>query len=505
MRHSDEVPDDLTGAVVRGAWIASAFQVATQLSALAFYIAMAHLTTPAVFGAFAAASVVASLTGLFAESGVQAALIQRRDRVEDAAATAVLATFAGGAVLSLISLTAAGLVGLYFHSHQIGVVAAALSGLLFLNAVPHVPGALMVRRFRTLRRTILEPIAATTYGTVTTICLAAGLGIWGFVIGAYANAAVRAVLTWAFAAWWPDLRRASFAMWRELAAFGRHVVVGEFLREATEIGSTALIGRFLGTTPLGYYRAAYRLAGQAATPIVTASITMLLPAFARIAADEARLRGAVVRALRLQCAVVFPLSLAFVPLGEQIVVALLGERWRPSGHVLAAMCGLTASFPLMQLSSEIFKALGRPSFLPRQTAISAAATLAGIAAFLPLGAVGIAGGISLAGVLVAAYSITTAARLLNLDLGVLARELLPPAAAAVGMAGALLAFDVMQGSHGTTLERLAVLAAEAVAGGAVYVVLLTALKPSLTRELLGLIRVLRPSGAALHRVGKTSS
>lgn len=485
-----EFPADLTRAVVRGAWLASGFQLASQLIALVFYIAMARLTTPAVFGAFAAASIVVGFTGLFAESGMQSALIQRRNRLEEAAATAVLATLAVGAALALISLAAAGLVGLYFHSREIGVVAAALSGVLLLNAVPHVPAALMQRRFHTLRRTILEPIAAGTYGVVTTVGLAAGLGIWGFVAGAYAMAFVRAVLTWVLARWRPDFGKASFAMWRELASFGRHVVASEFMRELSDVGNTALLGRFLGTAPLGYYRGGLRLAGQAATPIISASITMLLPAFARIAGDEARLRGAAMRALRLQCVVVFPLSFAFIPLGEQIVVLLLGERWRTSGHVLAALCGFTASLPLMQIASEVFKGVGRPSFLPRQSALAVVTILGASAAFLPLGAVGVGAGASLAMMTVAIYSAWSLAHLLRVRLRVLLLELAPPAVAALGMTAVLLALDlVVGGLEGGSLQRLGVLALEATTGAAVYLAFLAALKASLVREFFDLLRL----------------
>ena len=182
-----DAPEELARVVVRGAGIASASLLASQVIALGFYMAMARLTTPAVFGAFAAASIIVSATGLFVESGMQAAIIQRRDRVEEAAATAVLATFGAGAALSLIALALSPIVGLFFHSREVGVVAASLSALLFLNAVPLIPGAMMTRRFLLLRRVILEPISVVTYGLSTTLALSAGMGIWGFVVGSYVS------------------------------------------------------------------------------------------------------------------------------------------------------------------------------------------------------------------------------------------------------------------------------------------------------------------------------
>ena len=307
---------------------------------------MARLAGPEVFGAFAAATALPGFASLFAESGMQGALIQRRDRIEEAAATAVIATFAAGIGLSLVALAMAPLVGLYFDDSEIGLAAAALSGILFLNAITAVPDALMQRRFSFLRRVIVDPLNMLTYGIVSTVLLAAGLGIWGLVIGLYAATIVRVLAAWVLARWRPQLRLASFAMWRELVSFGRHVVASEFLREIGAMVNIALVGRVFGVAPLGQFRFGHRLAAQATTPIVVASAYVLFPAFSRIADDEERLRSAALRSFRVLAVAVFPISLALVPLGAQLVLLLLGDQWEQAGRILAALCGMTAALPL---------------------------------------------------------------------------------------------------------------------------------------------------------------
>jgi PST family polysaccharide transporter len=484
-----EVPEEFARVVVRGAGIASAIQLTSQAIALVFYMAIARLTTPAVFGAFAAASIIVSATGLFVESGMQAAIIQRRERVEEAAATAVLATLGAGAGFSLVALAAWPVIGLYFHSREVGVVAASLSALPFLNVVPLIPGAMMTRRFLLLRRVILEPVAVCTYGLATTAALSAGMGIWGFVVGSYVSAFFRAVAAWVLARWRPDFRRASFAIWRELARFGRHVVASELLTQSAGIGTTALVGRFLGAVSLGYYRAASRMAAQATIPIVSAGAAMLLPAFARIADDEVRLRRGAMRALRLQCVVVFPLALAFIPLGEQVMILLLGEPWAPAGPVLAALSGQMALLPLGLIASEVFKGAGRPWLVTRLSALSTVATLAAVAAFLPLGAVGAALGVSLAALVVGLYSVWSLSRVLGVGPSRILVELAPPAVAAAVMAGMLGVLDRVVQPGGGTLARIVFLALEGLVGLAVYSAALAVIKPTLFRELIDLRRL----------------
>ena len=76
--------------VVRGAGITGAGVLLTQVITFASYIVLARLAGPAVFGTFAAAWTLVGFSTIFVESGMSAALIQRRDRLEEAASTAVV-------------------------------------------------------------------------------------------------------------------------------------------------------------------------------------------------------------------------------------------------------------------------------------------------------------------------------------------------------------------------------------------------------------------------------
>lgn len=467
---------------------------------------MARLAGPATFGAFAAATALPGFTSLFAESGMQAALIQRRDRVEEAAATAVVATFAAGLGLSLVGLATAPLVGLYFGDSEIGLATAALAGILFLNPITAVPDALMQRRFSFLRRVIVDPLSMLTYGIVATATLAAGLGIWGLVIGLYASTIVRVLAAWLLARWRPQLRLASFEMWKELVRFGRHVVASEFLREIGTMANIALIGRVFGIAPLGQFRFGHRLAAQASTPIVVASAYALFPAFSRIAEDEERLREAALRSLRILAVAAFPISLALIPLGEQLVLLLLGNQWEQAGRILAALCGMTAALPLTQTASELCKATGQPRFLTRISGISAAASIATLFAFAPWGIVWVAVGLSLASLVVAAYALRAAAGILRVPLRQVFRQLFPPVPAALGAAGVVLLLQELGvfGSPTGTSQLLGLLLLESSLFFSSYLLLLAAISPGLLVEATRIVPTARIR-ALLTRRGRPAA
>jgi PST family polysaccharide transporter len=154
-----ELPSNLTGLVLRGAGLAASGQALTGLLSLGSYFVLARLATPAAFGELAAGSIVVGIGLLVSESGMLGAIVQRQDRVDEAASTAFFATLLSGIALALVAALVAPLVGAFFHSGTITAVAAVLSGTIVLRQLTIVPDALLQRRFSFLRRVVLDPAA----------------------------------------------------------------------------------------------------------------------------------------------------------------------------------------------------------------------------------------------------------------------------------------------------------------------------------------------------------
>ena len=299
----------------------------TQVLALAFFIVMAHYAPPSTFGEYAAASVLLGLSGLFTEAGMHAAVIQRsEEELQEAASTAFLANLVGGVGLALLAVAAAPIVGLFFHSRTVGFASAALAATIPFSAASIVPGAMIRRRVST-RLAFVQPVSVIGYGVAGVALLAAGYGLWGLVLATYVATLLSTTSIWMFSRWRPTFRLASMEMWRSLAAYGRPVMISLFLREVGFAGMTAFVGRAFTSTVLGQFRYALRLVTQATSSVTLSAAYVLLPAFTRIYKDERRFAAAVLRALRILTLLVFPITLAFIPLGRPIATTILGKEW----------------------------------------------------------------------------------------------------------------------------------------------------------------------------------
>ncbi len=466
----DPAPDGLSGVVTRGAGLAGAGYILSQLLTFVAYLVLARLATPADFGRFAAGAVVVNAGAVVGESGIEAALVHRRQQLEEAINSAFLATIVSGVGLTLIALAAAPLIGLFFHSHETGVVAAVLSGWMLLRLLAIVPDALLMRRFSFSRRVFIDPLATIFFAAGAIPAAAAGLGVWALVIGTYASALLNVVAAWVFARWRPRPRLAKRDTWRELARYGRPVVAGNLIRRFVQEIPILALGRFSGAGAIGQFTYASRVGTQSLGAVISVGGYVLLPAFSRLSAHDARFRSAVLRALRWLCVLSFPAGMLLVPFGTPAVVLVFGGQWRDAGHAAMALGVYCAALSLDSIASEAWKANARTDMLPRMHGLSLLLTLVCVGAGVPFGVVGVAVGMSAAAVGVAAYAVRGMSRALGIDLRDLTREIWPPALAATLMAGALFCLEhfAIQADHRGTLVGLVLLAAQTLLGSCIW-------------------------------------
>lgn len=487
----------LTGTVLRGAGLAGVGYLLTQGLTLGFYLALARIATPTDFGQFASAGIVVSTGLLFTESGMLAALIHRRDRVNEAASTAVISTALGGLLFSLAALASSPLLGAFFESDRVGTLAAAMSGLLLIRSFQVVPEALLQRNFSFLRRLVIQPVQVIAFGIAAVLATSEGLGPWGLVIGFYASAVTDVLLSWILLRWRPRLSQASFSMWKELIGYGRHVLASNVVLRLAEQLPIALLGRFVGQSAAGQWRYADRMAGGPFMLLVSGASYVIFPAFARISHERRRFSAAFLESLRWFATAAMPFGLIFIPLGIPLAVTLFGDVWRDAGEGVMALSAFIIAASMVSIASEALKAAGRPDILTRIHTVTGITAAIAMGSLMGFDLVGVAAGFSIGWCAGAAYALSRLGKLLEIPLRDMLRCLWAPAVAAMAMAAILMPIDRLlldPVSHGVALALL-LLAAEGLIATALYAAVLLPLAPDTIprlREILGSARRGRP-------------
>ena len=431
---------------------------------------------------------------------MQSAVVQRRDRVDEAASTAFAANIVGGFLLGGIASLSAPLIGIFFDSGEIARAAAVLGGVIPLHAASIVPGALLQRRLSS-RFPFIGPFVSISYMAVGIATLASGLGLWGLVWATYAAVSARAIAVFALSGWRPSLKLVSWEVWSSLSRYGRPVVLSSLLREAGFAGSTAVVGRMLGTGPLGQFRFAQRVALQANSAVILGAAYVLLPIFSRIWQDEKRFQDSILRALRALALIVFPLSLVFIPLGQPFAAIFLGEEWLGTGAIMMTLSGVGIALALDSISSEAFKATGRTDLLPRMHGLTAVVPVALMFPLRDLGAPGMGLAMTLGTGIVAAYAIRALGRISRIPLRELLAQMQPAFTCAMLMTGGLFLLDrfVVHAGQNTGILGLSLFAVDLFLATTLYLGSLLVLSRRSVLELKELAKLL------VGRVGRSAS
>ena len=474
-----EATASLGGVLKRGATMSAIGLVLAQVATIIQTVVLGRILGPVEVGVFTAGTVLIGFLVTFSQGGLAQALIQRATDVEDAAKTALVATFVTGLLSTLAVLAAAPLIGLVFHSPRVATIAAASSGLMVLYALSSVPDALMQRAFQFKRQMIITPAVSFVLAGVSIVFAVLDYGAWSMVIGWYAAVLTAVVLSWWMAEWRPFGGRFSIRIWREMAGFSLPVLLDSIADRLREVFEQAIVGRALGAGDLGQFKYAFRIASLPTLALVTICSHVLFPAFSRISDDSSRFRTAFLRALGWVWFAAAPAGVLMVAVGEPVVVLMLGEQWRAAGHATAAMAGIGLGVALSTVTAEAIKGAGRSALLNWSPALCLGLGVPLILLSVPFGLVGVGIAISVTALAVGIVNLELARSLVGATRREVCAHLVPTAVAAVVALCALWPLEnVLVRSDGyAEFTGLAFIAAECVLFALIYLAVLRFIAP----------------------------
>lgn len=465
----------LSSAVHRMASASALAQIVGQLVSFVQTVILARLLTPTDVGIFTAGTVLTVLLTDVAAGGLQAGLVQRQGDLADADETVFRVTLLVGAAASLGCLAVAPLIGIIFNNRDAGLVAAATSGILLLHALTNVPEAVLQREFSVKRRLIVGPAIAVSYAAVAITLAALGWGVWSMVVGTYASYITWVISLWMLTSWRPGRGHISFALWRELARYGFPLALAMIGYRARTAVESLVVGRFLSTAALGFFRYGQRIVLIPQMAIIQVGATTLFPAFSRIANDGKRFAAAYLRALHWAMIGGAAGTGLMIAAGEPAVVVLLGERWRSAGVALVAMSGLSIGSAVAVVAQDAIKAHGRTRLINWFTLTD---LLLGVGFLLilirPFGFVGASLYISLTSLADAAVFVRLAQRVVTVPLSKVLRVLATPVPGLLIATAATwwLEHDILRSDSRGLILAVTLLAVDAVVFCVIYLAVL---------------------------------
>lgn len=305
-------------------WVFGANTVSRVISLISTLI-LAKLLTPADFGVIGYGFLVVQTFALFRDMGFNSALIYQKDNIQKATSSAFWFSVVWSLFLYLVIFSVAPVAAGFFREPKLVLLLRCLSINIIFVSTGSVPQTLMEKEINFKRRMIPEVLNQIVYGIITVAFAFLGLKYWAFVIGTVTASFLQMIVSFALYPIKISLK-VDFKILKEMFSFGKNIMSLGFLYFGIRNIDDFVVGRMLGTIPLGIYQFSYRIANIPATNISNVLGKILYPSFTKIAHDNNELRKAFLKSFSYVVLITIPITF-YIILVIPDFINLFYKKW----------------------------------------------------------------------------------------------------------------------------------------------------------------------------------
>ncbi len=304
------------------------------LSLLSFF-ATALLTVflePSQFGVFWIVSAVVSFLSYFSDIGLAAALIQKKEKLNqnDLNTTFVVQQVLVIFILFLLFLFSPALVRFYSLDFEGKILLYALGVSLFMSSLKTIPSVLLERNLEFGKLIIPQILENLTYNVLAVFLAWQGFGTRSFTYSVLARGFVGLIAIYVIYPWRPTFSFSKESL-RSLLKFGVPYQLNTFLATIKDDGLTAFLGGILGGYGVGLLGWAQKWGQAPLRFFMDQVIKVTFPAFSRIQDNKDELRSALERSLFFISFLVFPSLFGLLALAPLLVYLIPKYiKWEPA-------------------------------------------------------------------------------------------------------------------------------------------------------------------------------
>lgn len=321
-------------------------------------IILARLLLPEYFGSLAIIVAVVNYAGLFVQSGLSTAIVQRKNLEEIDISTLLFSSLGVASILYIIIFAISPFIANYYVMPELVWTIRVLAIILFFNAINSIQTALYSRKMDFKALFFRSAFAVTISGAVGIVMAFLDYGLWALVAQNLLYSFV-SVLVMGFR------NKVSFAAgfsWRsakELYSFSGKILGSTLLAGANDAARTMLIGKKYSSADLAYYDKANTYSYYIAQIVNSSLSGVLLPVFSRKQSDVDELRRISRKSVKMTAFIMFPVLFGLMAVSDVFVKVILTEKWMPCVPFLMVFCVLRIPASIVSIDKQVFLALGR--------------------------------------------------------------------------------------------------------------------------------------------------
>lgn len=353
---------ELTQKTVKGVlWSLLSFAGSKGVTFLATMI-LARLLAPEDFGLMALGLVAIGYLETFGSLGVGNFVIYKQGEEEKTANLAFTLGLTVNAILALSGFLLAPWIANFFNEPALTNILRALSLTLLLMRLGSIHEARLKKSLH-FRRTFYPELGKTLTKAIVSIGLAwSGFGVWSLVAGQIAGSIVLSTIYWLVTDWRPRFVW-DWAVSKGMLAYSAQIVLVEIMGMVQNNIDYLIIGKRLGSEPLGYYTMAFRIPELLIVNMCVLVSSALFPAYSQLQTDRDELKKGFLVTLQYVSLYTIPVGIGLSVLSAAFIPLAFGNRWQTAIPLMQVLAIYALFYSLSFNAGDVYKAIGRPDIL----------------------------------------------------------------------------------------------------------------------------------------------
>ncbi|MCA9951640.1 MAG: oligosaccharide flippase family protein [Anaerolineales bacterium] len=331
---------------------------------LARSIILARLLAVEVFGIYASAVVVVTITAVLFNFGLGGAFLYISNQgVSEKQAAAVHFTL--NLLFKLIWAAILILFAFFFMQglEQIALIVVALANGLFM--LTYTPQLILSKRV-VHRRLALMDVTSDIFASAVAVLLAfRGAGLWALLATNIIAGMVSVFVLYIYRPVWVPHFLFSRELIRRYLAFGWRNVWADFFQVLLNRLDDFWTAVYLGAYSMGLYSRAYAFALYPQKILAEPANSVTMGVYAEISHDRHKLSQAFFRINALLLRAGFLLAGIFALIAPEFIHLIIGDKWLPFLEAFRLMLLFTMLEPVKLTISYLFVAVGKPEIVVR--------------------------------------------------------------------------------------------------------------------------------------------
>jgi len=355
-----------SGNVIRGISWMSGFRMFTRGLSFLKIAVLARALTPSQFGIFGIATLVLAFLEMLTETGINIILIQSKKEIDEYINSAWVVSIIRGIFVSLCIIISTPFITSFFDSPN------ASSILLLISTVPFIrgfinPSEVKLQKNLKFHYEFWFRSSIFTFDAVVSIILVVLTHsvyslVWGLMAGAFLEVALSFMLIKPV----PQLHIRKDYFY-EIFHKGKWITAYGIFNYFAQQGDNIMVGRIVGTSALGIYQMAYKLATLPISEVTDVVNKVVFPVYAMIGGDRVRLKLAFIKSTLFITAVTTTIGIILFLFPKEIVLIVFGDKWLASVPVLRVLAVYGVLRAISGSVSALFLGVGKQKYVTSMT------------------------------------------------------------------------------------------------------------------------------------------